>query len=91
VESSLPIESPFTTSHVCPKGTESTTYLINGWHPIWTHSRTYFSNWGVMESNYLFAVGLPWSRSVAPRGSPREHQITFQLLALAGFRLRSAR
>jgi hypothetical protein len=21
------------------------TYLINGWHPIWTHSRTYFPNW----------------------------------------------
>jgi hypothetical protein len=21
------------------------TYLINGWHPIWGYSRTYFPNW----------------------------------------------
>jgi hypothetical protein len=38
---------------------QARTYLINGWHQIWAHSRTYFSELGVMESNYLFAVGLP--------------------------------
>jgi hypothetical protein len=66
-------------------------YLRNGWHPIWAHSRTHLPNWARWIATIFSCGRLALVSICITARQSQGYRITFQLRALAGFQLRSAK